>query len=145
MTWWMWIVLGLFLTLLEFLTPGTFFFPFFGIGAIVVGLLSLAGLGLPGWAEWLLFSAFSIVGVVFFRRRVVDRFKTKRGQRAEDIDALVGKSAVVMDAIPAGAVGKVELRGTPWSAKNLDAEPLPQGQRCTVERVDGLVLGVRRQ
>jgi membrane protein implicated in regulation of membrane protease activity len=39
-------------------------------------------------------------------------------------------------------VGKVELRGSSWSARSARAA-LARGQRCRVERVDGLTLWVR--
>jgi membrane protein implicated in regulation of membrane protease activity len=35
------------------------------------------------------------------------------------------------------------MRGTAWSAKNLGQQPLASGQRVTVEKLDGLLLGVR--
>jgi membrane protein implicated in regulation of membrane protease activity len=39
-------------------------------------------------------------------------------------------------------VGKVELRGTTWTAHNDGPVPLARGQRCRVTRVDGLTLGI---
>ena len=47
MTWWMWVALGLVLGAIELATPGGFFVIFFGVGAVIVGLAELAGLGLP--------------------------------------------------------------------------------------------------
>ena len=44
MTWWTWLLLGLVLAALELATPGGFFILFFGLGAIVVGILELLGL-----------------------------------------------------------------------------------------------------
>jgi inner membrane protein len=46
MAWWIWIVLGLVLLLGEMLTPGGFYILFFGIGAIIVGIL--AGFNVAG-------------------------------------------------------------------------------------------------
>ena len=43
MTWWLWEVLGLALAAIELATPGGFFVIFFGISAIVIGALVLAG------------------------------------------------------------------------------------------------------
>ena len=40
-------------------------------------------------------------------------------------------------------LGKAELRGTSWSARNRGAAALARGQRCVVEKVDGLMLWVR--
>jgi len=142
MTWWAWVILGLCLMLAEFLTPGALYFPFFGVGAIVVGLLALIGFGGPEWLQWLLFSVLSVASVALFRRRLVARFKLRRAAQSEDLDTLVGKTALALEPIPAGSVGKVEMRGTPWNARNLDPQPLNCGQRCTVKQVNGLVLDV---
>ena len=38
----------------------------------------------------------------------------------KDVDSLVGDIAVPLEDIPAGAVGRAELRGTVWSARNQD-------------------------
>ncbi|MGH9579729.1 MAG: NfeD family protein, partial [Terriglobales bacterium] len=88
MAWWAWVVLGFGLVLAELLTPGGFFFLFFGIAGIVVGLLHLAGLAGPDWVQWLLFSALSVVGVVLFRKPLLAKF----GMAApKEVDLLVGE------------------------------------------------------
>jgi membrane protein implicated in regulation of membrane protease activity len=61
------------------------------------------------------------------------------------VDSLVGETALVLDDIPASGFGKVELRGTAWNARNGGSASLSRGQRCTVERVEGLSLWVRPQ
>ena len=48
-----------------------------------------------------------------------------------------------MDDLAPGAVGKAELRGSSWSVRTGAAEALARGQRCRVERVEGIVLWVR--
>jgi membrane protein implicated in regulation of membrane protease activity len=51
--------------------------------------------------------------------------------------------ATPKERIAPGAVGRVELRGTVWSARNDAAESIEPGRRCRVFRVDGLLLYVR--
>jgi membrane protein implicated in regulation of membrane protease activity len=41
-----------------------------------------------------------------------------------------------------GAVGRVELRGSSWEARNEGDTPLGANQRCRVTRVSGPQLGV---
>jgi len=55
----------------------------------------------------------------------------------------VGDTAFALEDIAAGAVGRVELRGTTWTARNSTAEGIPKGRRCTVIRTDRLTLFVR--
>jgi membrane protein implicated in regulation of membrane protease activity len=140
MTWWLWILVGLVLLGLEVLTPGGFFVLFFGLAAIVVGLLEGVGLGGPAWLQWLLFSLLSIGSLVLFRRRLVQRLRTPD---VAGVGGLVGDVAVLLEDLPPGAVGKAELRGTAWSVRHGGADTLARGRRCVVERVDGLTLHVR--
>ena len=60
-------------------------------------------------------------------------------------DTLVGEIAVAREPIEPGAMGRGELRGSVFSLRNADAAPLAVGERCRVERVDGLTLEVRRE
>jgi membrane protein implicated in regulation of membrane protease activity len=64
----------------------------------------------------------------------------KLDQPGKDVDSLVGDIAVPLEDIPSGAVGKAELRGTVWSARNQAAATLSRGQRCKVVEVDRLLI-----
>lgn len=142
MFWWIWLSLGLFLLVAEIVTPGGSYLLFFGVGALLVGMLS--GLGWIGaqWMEWLLFSVPSVGALVFFRRPLLNRFQA--GIHADEVDTLLGEAATSMEAISIGAIGKAELRGTPWSARNIGEAPIQKGERCRVEKVEGLMLLIRR-
>jgi inner membrane protein len=140
-TWWLWVILGLALLAGEVLTPGGFFIFFFGAGAVVVGLLKLAGLSTTLPVDGLIFLTVSVAGLVFFRKPLQDRFH----KLTPDIpvDLLQGEIAKAQEVLAAGQIGKVELRGTTWNAHNMGPEPLALAQRCRVERVEGLTLHVR--
>lgn len=141
MEWWVWLLLGLFLVLLELLTPGGFYILFFGIGAIVIGVLGSLNLAGPLWFQWLLFSVISVVALLLFRRPLLNLVQPVN--RAQEVDSLIGETALALDDIQVGATGKAEMRGTSWSARNVGANMLTRGQRCKVERVEGLMLCVR--
>jgi membrane protein implicated in regulation of membrane protease activity len=51
----------------------------------------------------------------------------------------------VLEDIPAGGIGRAELRGTTWTARGADGIPLSRGTRCRVDRVDGLTLWLRAE
>lgn len=140
MLWWHWIVLGLVLAGLEMASAGGFFIIFFGAGAIVVGLLTAADLAGPLWMQWLLFSVLSLVALALFRNPVLRRMRA--GMPSGPVDALTSDIATTIEDIAPGAVGRAELRGSAWSARNVGAAPLRKGQRCTVQRVDGLMLHI---
>jgi membrane protein implicated in regulation of membrane protease activity len=139
MAWWMWLAGGLVLLVVELATPSGFFVMFFGLGALTVGVLTRFGLaGDPG-TQWLIFTVLSIVYLLVARGRLQARF---RQQRAE-VDSLVGEVAVPRERIPPGAIGRVDLRGTLWSARNEAPVALEPGQRSRVTRVDGLLVFVQ--
>jgi inner membrane protein len=141
MTWWTWILLGLALLGLEMLTPGGFFLLFFGLSALVVGGVVGLALGGPAWLPWLLFSVLSITSVLFLRTHVLAWFQSREGQSV-GVENLVGEAATLLADLAPGAVGKAELRGTAWNVRSEEARPLPRGQRCRVQRVEGLTLWV---
>lgn len=138
--WWIWILLGLVLVVLEIAAPGGFYFIFFGVGALAVGILAALDLGGPLWVQVLTFSLLSLASLALFRARLLGALqsKTPRGE----VDSLVSEVGQAMDDLMPGAVGKVELRGSAWSARNVSETALSRGARCVVLRVDGLMLQV---
>ena len=136
----MWVVGGMLLVVLELLTPGGFFIIFFGIGAITVGVLTRYAIVDSWWVEWLLFTALSVAYLILFRRRLLSRFQNPP---SSTVDSLIGVLAVARESLPPGVVGRVEVRGAAWSARNTSAVTLESGQRCRVVSVDGLTLAVQ--
>ncbi len=142
-SWWLWIVLGIVLLAGEVLTPGGFYIFFFGASAICVGLLKLLGFTQGLISEGLLFAGLAVCGVAFLRKPLMEKFQPAAGSHPDE-DRLVGEMAVVLQEIPAGGIGKVELRGSVWNAMNEGEAPLAPPERCRVVRVEGLTLHVRR-
>ncbi|HEY8550612.1 MAG TPA: NfeD family protein [Vicinamibacterales bacterium] len=140
MQWWHWAVLGVLLALLELASPGGFFIIFFGAGAIFVALLSMLGLAGPLWMQWLLFSALSVGALVLFRDPLLRRLRQHTPEHP--VDALTGDMAIAADDLPPGAIGRAELRGSAWSARNVGSSTIVKGQRCAVRRVEGLMLHI---
>jgi inner membrane protein len=61
---------------------------------------------------------------------------------AAEVDSLVGEVVIPLEALPAGATGKAELRGTTWTARNVGSTAFHKGQRGKVTKVDGLTLWI---
>jgi len=136
----MWIAGGLALMVLELATPSGFFIMFFGLGAMTIGALTGVGVVTAGWAQWLLFTVLSLMYLLLFRGEVQKRFQPPPPL---DVDSMVGVLAMPQGTIEPGAVGKVEVRGSSWSARNVGAASITSGQRCVVVAIEGLLLGVR--
>jgi membrane protein implicated in regulation of membrane protease activity len=140
MSWWIWVLGGLVLLLAEILTPGGFFVVFFGIGAILVGAAKAVGWAGPAWAEWLVFTILSVATLGVFRQPLMRRFNLKEGK---PVDRMEGETAIVTEDIAPGGVGKADLRGAAWNARSSAGAPLQKGQRCRVDRIEGLTLWLR--
>jgi membrane protein implicated in regulation of membrane protease activity len=141
LTWWMWLIAGVVLLAIEILTPGGFFIIFFGCGAVVVGLLLLAGLPMSTAVQGLVFLAFSVVSLKLFRKPVLERFQAS--MPSGKVDSMEGETAVALEDIPSGGYGKAELRGSAWNAHNASDQAIARQQRVRVVKVDGLTLQVR--
>ena len=142
MDWWIWILLGLVLLLAELVTPGGFYILFFGLGGIAVGLLSVFEAAGPIWFQIVLFSIISVFSLWFFREKLLE---LTRGPTMDRVDTYIGETAVVLDDISVNGIGKAEMRGTPWNTRNVSGRPLARGERCKVERVEGLTIFVRAE
>ncbi len=136
MAWWLWILLGLALAALELVSAGGFYLIFFGVSAIFIGLMTIMGLAGPLWLQMVAFALLSVILLTAFRRPILGMLQVDTAP----VDSLVGEIAVTLDAIEPGAVGRAELRGSTWSARNQHDAQLARGQRCRVARVDGLML-----
>jgi inner membrane protein len=142
MEWWIWLLLGLLLLLAELVISGGFYIVFFGVGAIVVGILTAFQAAGPTWFQFILFSIVSVVSLWLFREKLL---QLTRARTSETVDNIVGETALLLEDISANGVGKAEMRGTSWTTRNVGATPLARGQRCRVERVEGLTLFVRAE
>ena len=138
MPWWVWALAGLAFLGVELLTPGGFFFLFFGLGAFATALLVAAGVLTSDWATWLAFTVLSVGALALFRGRL----RAGLDAASPPVGGLVGEVGVLLDDLPPGDVGKLELRGTSWSARHAGGAVLRRGQRCRVARVEGLMLWV---
>ena len=105
----------------------------------------LKGIGVTSDAtvEWLLFSVISVLALLLFRKPLLRKFHPNASP--DLVDTMIGETALAIDDIPVSGFGKVELRGAAWNARNGGEQSLSRGQRCTVERIEGLSLWVRSQ
>jgi membrane protein implicated in regulation of membrane protease activity len=136
--WWYWISLGLFLLLVEALTPGGFYLLFIGIAALVVGILALAVD--VSWIQISLFGVLSAVLITTLRKPMVERLRKSTTQA--DTPEFIGESARAVEMIKAGREGKIELRGSIWNARNSGTEDLAENAACTIISRDGIRMVV---
>lgn len=138
--WWHWLVLGLLLVLVEMASAGGFYFIFFGIAALALGAAGGLGIEGPLWLQVFLFSVLSVGSLVLFRSRLLRAMQLS--PQAPAVDALVGEIGTATAALLPGDIGKIELRGSAWTARNVSDAVLPPGGRCRVAGIDGLTVNV---
>jgi inner membrane protein len=144
MPWWAWMVLGIGLLGVEmFVIDAQFYLVFIGLSAAVVGLLGLFGVDLPGWAQWLVFSALAVAAMLAFRRRLYDMVRNRSGRVEERLN--VGDRVVIAARLDPGQSGRVEYRGSSWSARNAGATAIEAGREAVISEVDGLTLNVKAE
>src|SRR5690554_3900848 len=136
-----WLLLGLALLISEFFVPGVVAV-FFGIGALIVGLLTLAGVieSLPVQLLW--FALISLVALFGLRRHCTRWLKGMvGGQAQQDLDSagLLDQRVTVLTDFVDG-VGDVLLNGAKWDAEA--SEPLRAGDTAWVTGFSGIVLRV---
>jgi len=144
MPWWAWIVLGIGLLGVEmFIIDAQFYLVFIGLSAALVGLFGLFGIGLPEWTQWLMFAALALLAMVTFRRRIYERVRGRGGQVDERLT--VGDRVLVPVRLEPGQSGRVEYRGSSWTARNGGSQPIEAGREAVIDHVDGLTLFVRAE
>ena len=140
MAWWGWLVIGFGLMIVELMgVEAAFYLVIIGVAAILTGLVGLAGLTLPIWGQWLLFSGLAIASMPLFRQNLYIRL---RGETPKSSNPLVGETVSLSEDVGPGARCRVELRGSTWSARNVGSEPLAAGGQAEVIAVDSTLLEI---
>ena len=136
-----WLLLGLALLISEFFIPGLVA-AFFGIGALVVGLLTLFGIIDSLAVQLLCFALVSVVVLLGLRRHCTRWLRGMvAGRTEQDLDSagLVNQRVAVLTDFVDGA-GSVQLNGARWDAESSD--PLRAGDTAWVVGFRGIVLKV---
>jgi membrane protein implicated in regulation of membrane protease activity len=141
MIWWYWILLGLVLAAIELATPGGFFVIFFAVGAVLVGLIEVAGILEADSGQWALFTVVSLVSLALFRKPLLKRMN--HASVSDAVDSLVGELVIAAEAIPPGQYGRAQLRGSTWTVRNVGGQTTIAGERSRVVAVRGLELDIR--
>jgi inner membrane protein len=144
--WYIWFILAALLVVAEIFTSG-FVLLWFGVGALVAGVLALSGIaGLPVQVAVFLLVAILLT---FASRRLFERLVlhgSPGGELKTGVETLPGRTGVVVEA-SSGVTreGAVRIFGSTWRAFPIeeDDEELQKGEKVIVERVEGASLYVR--
>jgi len=149
---WLWIVIGMAFMALEIVLP-TFMMLWFGVSAVIVGVVLFIFPSIGITAQVLLWTALSVVIAVawfkFLRPLSID--KTKAGLSRE---AMIGQTGMVIQAPQNGERGKLRLPAPilgsdEWqfivAKSNDNSQPIALGDRVRVVEISGNSLVIEKQ
>ena len=106
------------------------------LGALVADLL-----GAPEWLQMLLFLVLSSVLLACLRPFIKKFIKPK--VTATNTDSVIGSAGYVTEDIDnLSARGQVKLVGMFWSARSTSGNPIQQGTKITVDKIEGVKVFV---
>lgn len=138
--WWHWMVVGLALGLAELAVP-SFFLIWFGLGALLVGLVLLVAPDISLAAQVLLWTAASVVMTALWFKVFRQAAKTRSGQA----DEVLGEIGVLVRAVQPFEKGEVRFQKPVMGSEVwpcLADEAIAAGERVKVLAVDGQLLKV---
>jgi membrane protein implicated in regulation of membrane protease activity len=132
-SWIVWLVLAAVLGVAEIMTT-TLAFGLIAVGAVVAGVVGVAGGGLP--FQLVAFGVASAAGLGVVRPIAVRHIKQPPLLRT-GTSALVGRSAKVVEEVTDDG-GKVRIGGELWSARPYDeSQVIPVGSSVDVFAIEG--------
>lgn len=142
--WWHWVVGGIVLILAELAIPA-FFIIWFGLGALLVGLMTLVAPDLSTTAQLSLWAVASVAMVVlWFRIFKPDYQKTRIGTAGGEA---IGEIGLLVGAVAPFERGRVRFQRPVLGAEEwacMAETAIPAGERVKVVAIEGSFLKVAR-
>lgn len=133
-----WLVLMIAFLILEACTVGIVSL-WFAAGCVIALLVAL--MGAPVWLQITVFILVSTILLLLLRPLTAKYLLPKTV--ATNADSVIGTEGYVTASIDnVSAVGQVKLGGKFWSARASSGEPIPQGTRIRVDRIEGVKVFV---
>ena len=132
-----WFILGLGLFILELIMPAFIIF-FFGLGAWITALVCLTVH--PGTnVQIIIFAITSSILLLALRKIIQKKFLNSINTKSEDVeDEFTGKEALATVDFGGIKKGKVEFKGTTWTAES--SSEIREGQRVLIIEKDSFKL-----
>ncbi|MGN0844709.1 MAG: NfeD family protein [Kiritimatiellia bacterium] len=137
-----WLIAGIVMIIAEFFLPGLIIC-FFGVSALIVGVLNLLIPAVSSTLSLLLFGLLSVILLLGVRRFIPKTFhgNVQRAVEDPDGDEVVGEKVVVTEEITPDRKGAVLFRGSRWLAAS--DSPHAVNETVVIVRRDNLTLIVR--
>lgn len=134
-----WVIIGVLMMILEIFAV-SFFFLFFGVGALVTALFTWVGVTDSLTIQLVIFSVISAASMLIFRKKLRQSFNQKSGNYNE----FKGEKATVISPISPSNDGKVFFRGTDWIAYTEENQEIPINSSVSIKKANGIRLLVEK-
>jgi len=134
LAWQVWVVVAVALMTLEVLTPG-FVIACFGIGGLFGMLAALTDFGIVGQGSS--FVVGTLVAFIGIRPFVLKFLYRSSDHIPTNVDALAGRTGLVIQAIRRANPGRVKVGGEDWMAVTQDDLEIERGVKVEIIRVEG--------
>jgi membrane protein implicated in regulation of membrane protease activity len=139
---WIWFVVGVALAIAEVFTT-TFVLIMFAVGALAAA--AAAALGLPVWAQGLVFAAVSAAALAGVRPLIQRHFHRGSDPAPVGLAAIEGAAGLVLERVDVDH-GLIKIEGEMWSARPYDAtQVIEPGERVRVIEIRGATALVWRE
>ena len=135
---WVWLTAAVVFLILELMTP-TFVFACFVVGSIAAGVFSYF---YPESYYWQVGIFVLLTVVLLPLTRTLAKKITKESPQKSNIDALIGRVALVTKAIDPDMGGQVKIEGEIWGARA--DEQIPENEKVRVVSISGTKAHVER-
>jgi len=133
--WHIWVIAGLALWIVEIFTPG-FVAGVFGTACLIV--VPFASTGFTFKTQLLVFGIATAVVSLGIRPLILRHFLRAGMKIKTNVDALVGKTGLVTEAIDyVSGTGRVRIGGEVWRAITSDESRVDVGTKVEVREVEG--------
>ncbi|MEL7656687.1 MAG: NfeD family protein [Bacillota bacterium] len=136
-----WILIAVIFAIIEAFTMGltTIWFTVGGVAACIIALI-----GGPLLLQVIVFLLVSII-LLYFTRPLAEK-RLKIGHEKNNVDQMIGKTALVTEKIEPYHTGQVKLNGLVWTAVTKDNEDtLAKGDLVKIIGIEGVKLIVERK
>ncbi len=141
--WMMWLIAGAVCVGLELFVPGLVLI-FFGLGCVCTAGVSLISfVNNRVWLQIALFLVFSILSLVFLRKRFTLIFKGTMFYPEKKQDKHIFEFADVLEPVSDTREGRIKYNGTTWNAVSLSGD-IEAGARVRVLRREGITYVVEK-
>jgi membrane protein implicated in regulation of membrane protease activity len=138
--WIYWLIAAMVLIIIELFTQWISAFCF-AVGSVVALLFCLADASVP--LQIIALGASALIAFILCGKKliVLNRHLSHEKHSASNIEAIHGRIGTVVEAIPAGGLGRIKIDGDNWQARNNDKEAaIAIGSTVRVLNNDSIIM-----